>query len=239
MDNALTPGKITSRKFVTVVFSLLSVALAVTSICIYCFNTYDSLMRLVFANDHFRVLAWVSLLVPFIISFIIRKAIDRISYPWLCVLFFVYTILIGICFSFILLDFVDSSLFGIFAASCLVFGFAAVISAKTQIGFACFKPILAMLAGGIIAVILMVIYLPDLQIELFTSCIGVVAIIGIAAFHFESLKELGSIQDSDEKSSKKLALFCALKLYIDYVNLVFFVIYLFIQKQDEEDDAKG
>jgi hypothetical protein len=152
----------------------------------------------------------------------------------------VYTILIGICFSFILLDFVDSSLFGIFAASCLVFGMAAFISANTQIDFACFEAILAMLTGGVIAVILMVIYLPDLQMEVFTSCIGVVAIIGIAAFHFEGLKELGNIPDSDEKSSNKLALFCALKLYIDYVNLVFFIIYLFIRKQDEEDDkARG
>ena len=91
-----------------------------------------------------------------------------------------------------------------------------------------------MLAGGIIAVMLMVILVPDLQMELFTSCIGVIAIIGIAAFHFESLEGMRTIPDSDEISSKKLALFCALKLYIDYVNLVFFVIEMFTRQQDEE-----
>ncbi len=91
-----------------------------------------------------------------------------------------------------------------------------------------------MLAGGITAAMLIAFFLPDMQMGLPTNCIGVIAIVGITAFHFENLKEIETAPDCDKKSSKKLALFCALKLYIDYVNLAFFITAMFIREQDKE-----
>lgn len=235
MDNVPATGEIISQKFTAVVFSLVFIALAITSVCIYCFNTCTPLMRLIFAHDHFRVLAWVSIIAPFILSFIIRSTIDRAVFPVLFVLFIAYAALVGTCLSFILLDFVDSSLFGISAAPCLVFGVSAMVGFCTQINFIRFRTILAMLTAGIILVTCLVFLLADLQMQWITSCVGVIAVIGIAAFQFEGIKAIGEMPETDANAKQKLALLCALKLYIDYVNLVVWFIEIFVKGNKSDD----
>jgi FtsH-binding integral membrane protein len=226
-----TDSDSTSRRFMAMVFLWMFAGLAVSSACLYAFNTFTVCMRLIFANDNFTALAWLALIGPFILSFIIRKGINAISFTGLCLLFLIYAALIGICFSFILLEFVDSSLFGIFLAACLVFGIAALIGYKTNTDLSQFKPILYLLLAGIIIITPVIFLFPDLDMSLTVGYIGVILFVGISAFHFQGIKETGAVIDLNDPSAKRMALLNALTMYVDFVNLFFFIIATFIKKK--------
>jgi uncharacterized protein len=231
--HATVTADVTSRKFITRVFAWMFVALAVTSACVYAFNSFDYCMRLIFSNDRFTALAWLSLIAPFILSFIIRRGVNSISYTGLCVLFILYAALIGVCFSFILLEFVDSSLFGIFQACCLVFGIAGITSYTTKTDLTQFKPILYLLLCGLVIVTPVVFLLPDLQMNLWVSYFGMILFFGIAALSFGSMKETAMQPGLDAATAKRLAILSSLSLYADFVNLFFFVIGIFFSRKND------
>lgn len=226
-----TAANDTGRRFMAMVFLWMFAGLAVTAACIYAFNTYTYCMRLIFVNDSFTALAWLALIGPFILSFIIRKGINAISFFGLCILFILYAALIGVCFAFILLEFVDSSLFGIFLAACLVFGAAAVIGYRTKTDLTQFKPILYMLLAGIIIITPVVFIFPDLDMGLMVGYIGVIVFIGLSALHFQDIKDTGAEIDLNDPSAKKMALLSALTMYVDFVNLFFFIVAIFVKKK--------
>jgi len=220
-----------ARRFLAMVFLWMFTGLAVTSACIYAFNTYDYCMRLISNSNGFTGLLWLALIGPFVVSFIIRRGINAISFFGLGILFILYAALIGVCFSFILLDFVDASLFGIFLTACLVFGAMAVAGYATKIDLTQFKPISYMLLGGLVIVTLIVFIFSDFDLTLVDGIIGVIIFLGISAFHFQGIKETGAAIDLNDPSAKKMALLNALTMYVDFVNLFFFIIAIFFNRK--------
>ena len=207
------------------------IGLAVSAAAIFAFNTYTVCMRLIFVNDHFTSFAWLALLGPFGLSLLIRRGINSIHYLGLIVLFLLYAALIGACFSFILLDFVDASLFGIFAATSIVYGIAAIVGYHSQTNYNQVRPIFRMLVGGILFAIPIVYLLPDLEMQISSTIIGVLICFCVSGLRFQEIRESGATLDLNETSSKKMALLQALKLYVDFVNLLFFILMFLLRRQ--------
>jgi FtsH-binding integral membrane protein len=224
-----------SRHFLAAVFLWVFVALAVSSACLYLFTTNSYFINLLFVKSSGRptALMWLSLISPFILSFAIRKGADNISYFGLCVLFIIYAAMIGTCFSFILYLFIDTSVFGIFLASCLVFGIAGVIGYAFKIDLTTIRPILYMLLAGLVIVtpVVFLVLLPEMS--LWVSYIGVIIFIGVSAISFSDVRDIGKGIDHSDPDAKKLTLICGLQLYVDFVNLFVFLLAMFFGKSDD------
>jgi FtsH-binding integral membrane protein len=214
-------------RFLTNVFMWLFLALAISSVCLYLFNYIDSCMRLLFANGKPTVLAWFSIPAPVILALIIRHGINRISYPGLCVLFVIYSALVGTCFSFILLDWVDSSLLGVFLSSAVVFGVMAVAGYITKTDLSKFRSLLMMLVIGILVATIIVFCFPGWELQFWVSCLWVAVFLGLTTFHMQDLKSQAETIDHNDPSAKKMALLGGLTLYFDFVNLFVFLIKMF------------
>lgn len=222
-----------ARHFLAGVFLWVFVALAVSSACIYLFTTNTYFINLLFVKNSPTALMWLSLISPFILSFAIRKGAEIISYFGLCVLFIIYAAMIGTCFSFILYLFTDSSVFGIFLASCLVFGIAGVVGYTTQIDLTKTRPILFMLSAGLVIVTPIVILVFNPEMSLWVSYIGVIVFLGVSALNFSDVKDTGKGIDHSDPDAKKLALVCSLQLYVDFVNLFVFLLMMFFSNSDD------
>ena len=231
MDNAIVKDETIANRFIAGVFVWMFIGLAVSAAAIFAFNTYTVCMRLIFVNDHFTSFAWLTLLGPFGLSLLIRRGINSIHFLGLIVLYLLYSALIGACFSFILLDFVDASLFGIFAATSIVYGIAAIVGYHSQTNYNQVRPIFRMLVGSILISIPIIYLLPDLQMQISSTFIGVFICICVAGFRFQEIRESGAMLDLNETSSKKMALLQALKLYVDFVNLLFFILMFLLRRQ--------
>ena len=223
-----------ARKFMVRAFIQMFIGLAITSACVYAFNTYDYCMRLLMDNEHISILFWLSLLGPFLVSLIIRKGVNGLPYFSLCLLFIIYAALIGICFSyiFIIFDLLDSSVFGIFMTACLAFGIMGIVGFTTRIDLTQARPILYWLGGGLIAVVPVVFLFPDLEMDLWVSWIGIIVFMGLGALHFSDLRDTADQPGIDDITAKKLAVLCSLQLYIDFVNLFFFLVAFFFKRKD-------
>ena len=231
MDSTIVKDETIANRFIAGVFVWMFIGLGVSAAAIFAFNTYTVCMRLIFVNDHFTSFAWLALLGPFGLSLLIRRGINSIHYLGLIVMYLLYSALIGACFSFILLDFVDASLFGIFAATSIVYGIAAIVGYHSKTNYNQVRPIFRMLVGGILIAIPIVYLLPDLQMQISSTIVGVLICICVAGFRFQEIRESGATLDLDETSSKKMALLQALTLYVDFVNLLFFIIMFIWRRQ--------
>lgn len=229
----VSPLSASARRFMVRVFMLMFAGLAITSACVYAFGTYDYCMNLLVGQDHITILFWLSLFGPFLVSLVIRKGINYISYFGLCVLFLIYAALIGICFSYIfsVLGITDSSLFGIFITACLAFGVMGVVGFITRVDPTQARPIIYFLAGGLVLVTPIVFLFPDLEMGLGVSYIGVIVFMGIGALHFSDLRDTADQRGFDDATGKRMAVLYSLYLYADFVNLFFFLAaFLFKRK---------
>lgn len=221
-----------ARKFMTWVFLWMFFALAISSACIYAFDTYDYCMRLLFVNDIPTALFYLALIGPFILSYIIRKGINSISYTGLSILFVIYAAIVGICFSFILLFLVDSSTLAIFLAACLAFGLMAVIGRFTKTDLTQTRPIVTFLAAGFILATPLVFLFTDLDMSLWFSYAGILVFLGLSAFHFQDLSDTADGLNINDPAAKKMAILCSLSLYVDFVNLFIFLVRIFFKRSD-------
>src|SRR5579872_756006 len=217
----------TADRFLTSVFLWLFLALAISSACLYIFNYNDSCMRLLFINGKPTVLAWFSIPAPVILALIIRHGINRISYAGLCVIFVIYSALVGTCFSFVLLDWVDSSLLGVFLVSAIIFGIMGIAGYLTKTDLSKFRSLLMMLVMGILMATIVVFCFPGLELQFWVSCLGVAVFLGLTTFHMQDIKSQGESIDHNDPSTKKMALLGGLTLYFDFVNLFVFLIKMF------------
>jgi FtsH-binding integral membrane protein len=229
---ATVTGDDDARKFMTWVFVWMFFALAISSACIYAFNTFDYCSNLLFVKDTPTALFYIALIGPFILSFIIRKRINGISYAGLCILFVIYAALVGTCFSFILVIFTDSPTLAIFLAACLAFGLMAVIGFFTKTDLTQTRPILTFMLAGLVFVAPLVFLFPRLDMSFWFSLAGVVVFLGLSAFHFQDLSDTADGIDMNDPSAKKMAILCSLSLYVDFVNLFIFLVRMFIRTKD-------
>ncbi len=214
----------TADRFLTSVFMWMFLALTISSVCLFLFNYVNSFMRLLFMNGNPTILAWFSIPAPVILALIIRHGINRISYAGLCVLFVIYSALVGICFSFVLLDWVDSSLLGVFLVSAIIFGIMGVAGYVTKTDLSKFRSLLMMLVMGILMAMIVVFFLPGLELQFWVSCLGVTVFLGLTTFHMQDIKSQGESIDHNDPSTKKMALLGGLTLYFDFMNLFVFLI---------------
>lgn len=217
----------TADRFLTSVFMWMFLALTISSVCLFLFNYVNSFMRLLFMNGNPTILAWFSIPAPVILALIIRHGINRISYAGLCVLFAIYSALVGTCFSFVLLDWVDSSLLGVFLVSAIIFGIMGIAGYVTKTDLSKFRSLLMMLVMGILMATIVVFCFPGLELQFWVSCLGVAVFLGLTTFHMQDLKNQGESIDHNDPSAKKMALLGGLTLYFDFVNLFVFLIKMF------------
>jgi len=229
--NSLSAG---ARRFTVGVFMLMFAGLAITSACVYTFNTYDYCQNLlVDQQGHISLLFWLSLFGPFLVSLVIRKGINAISVFGLYLLFLIYAALTGICFSYILaiLGVTDSSLFAVFITACLAFGIMGIVGFTTRIDPNQAKPIVYFLGGGLVAVIPIVFLFPGPDMSLGVSFIGVMVFMGMGILHFSDLRDTADQPGFDDATGKRMAVLYSLYLYADFVNLFFFLVAMLFKRK--------
>lgn len=148
-------------------------------------------------------------------------------------LFFVYSTLNGVVFSTYFLIFELPSLILVFAATALYFGGMAVFGALTHIDL---SRIRTLLLGGLIFLIvgnLLMMLIPGLAAADRLLCsVGLVIFLAYTAYDTQKLKWIYQNFSGDEQMLKGAAVYGALQLYLDFINLFLYVLRLFGKKKN-------
>ncbi len=213
-----------AKNFISNVFSWMGIALAITAATAFYIGTDVELYSLLYTVDGMTGLGWVVMFAPFAIILVMNFGFNKLSYGALVIVFGIYSILMGMSLSFILLMYTASSVFQTFLVTSLMFIVMAVVGYTTKTDLTKFGSLLMMALIGIIIASVVNMFMGSSTMDYIISFLGVLIFTGLTAYDVQKLKRIGAGIDHPSEHVNKLAIMGALNLYLDFINLFLFLL---------------
>ncbi len=210
-------------KIYSKVFLWMFLGLLVTFITGIYVSTNENILIFLFQNNGFIFAIIAELITVIFLTARIRKmspTTARIS-------FLLYSFLTGLTFSSIFLVYELSSILIIFLVAALLFGIFALIGNYTSIDLTKFGTFLIMMLFGIIICTLINIFLNNSTFDIIITIISLIVFLGYTAYDIQKVKLL-----EDEIEEDNLAIYGALQLYLDFINILLDLLNLFGKNRD-------
>ena len=171
-----------------------------------------------------RGLFWILLIAQLGLVFYLSARVDKVSPVTAAVLFLLYSAMVGVTSSIIFLIYTGASIVSAFVIAGGMFGAMAVFGSLTKRSLAGVGQFMFMgLIGLIIASVVSIFWMNDVLMFVI-SVVGVLVFTGLTAWDAQRLKQMAvSLPDGRVGS---YAVVGALSLYLDFINLFFFVLRL-------------
>ncbi len=208
------------RKYMLNVFSYMSAGLAVSAIVAYFASTSPAIMAMFFSSPMSAILI---MLVPFGISIYLSARIASISANTAGTLFVVFAACLGLSLAPIFLMYSGESIAYAFFITSAMFLSMVIYGYVTEKDLTGFGTFLFMGLIGLIIASVVNLFINSSAFMFVISAIGVVIFTGLTAYDTQVIKSIYFNDDSEEISNKK-AIFGALKLYLDFVNLFLYIL---------------
>lgn len=155
--------------------------------------------------------------------------LPRASYGSLLGMFLFYAVLNGVSISYIFLCYDMNRIFLCFAAAAISFAIMALLGHTTKREL---SGLLGFFIAGLIGILFLTLisfFLKDItKLEIIISCIGLVLFLGITAFDAQRLRRFyESTASEDSAMTRKFAVYSALQLYLDFINIFFYLLRIF------------
>jgi uncharacterized protein len=172
-----------------------------------------------------RILFWILLFAPIGLVWYMAARVEKMSPVTAAGMFLLYSGLVGITTSVIFLVYTSASIVSSFVITAGMFGAMAVFGTFTKRSLAGWGQFLFMgLIGVLIAMVVSIFWLNDV-LSFVISVVGVVVFTGLTAYDAQRLKEMAVALPDGRVGS--YAVVGALSLYLDFINLFFFILRLF------------
>ncbi|SEW46215.1 Bax inhibitor-1/YccA family protein [[Clostridium] fimetarium] len=205
-------------------FIFMTIALIITAIASYMTLTSDNLLYAIETNS--GGLFYGLLISEFVVVIVATRAMSHNRLLSSAILFVLYSGINGVTLSVIFDIYQLGSVFSIFIMSAVIFAITAVFGIVTKkdlstVGNICFM--------GLIAIIVLSVanmfFIKSNGMDLVISAVGVFIFVGLAAYDSQKIKKMSAVSNSDNITT--MALFGALMLYLDFINLFLRLLRLF------------
>lgn len=224
-------SEVMSKTFTAKVFSWMFVGLLVTGLVSYIFAATPSLIGLLITQTatgmSMSVLGWVVMLAPLGLVLLMGAGMSRLSYPAMVAVFLVYAGLMGMSLSFIFLAYTMSSIFVVFLIAAAMFGVMAVLGYTTSTDLTKFGSLMYMLLIGVIIASLVNVFMHSSSFSYMISFICVAIFTGLTAYDVQKIKNIGAQINADGSTTGKMAIWGALSIYLDFINLFLALLRIF------------
>lgn len=159
-----------------------------------------------------------------VVVLVLTARLHKLSVPAARVLFLFYAVLNGVFFSTYCLAFELPSLVLVFAMTAVYFGVMAAVGYFTSVDLSRLRSILT---GGLIAMLIFWVLSMFLDLSAFErmACfIGVALFLAFTAYDTQKIRAYHQAYAGDEVALKKAAIFSALQLYLDFINLFIYML---------------
>lgn len=143
-------------------------------------------------------------------------------------IFFVYSILNGLLCSSVLLVYTGESVAKAFLSTAGMFGAMSIYGLYTQKDLTSMGSFLRMGLFGLLFAMVINLFMRSSALELYISIFGIIIFMGLTAWDTAKIKAIAASYDSrDENMTGKVAVFGALSLYLDFINIFLYLVRLF------------
>jgi FtsH-binding integral membrane protein len=171
-----------------------------------------------------RILFWMLMFAQLGTVWFLAARVQKLSAATAGAVFLVYSAMVGVTTSVVLLIYTATSLVSTFIVTAAMFGALALFGTVTKRSLAGVGQFMFMgLIGLIIAMIVNIFLMNDL-VAFVISVVGVIVFTGLTAWDAQRMKEMAVALPDGRTSS--LAIVGALTLYLDFINLFWFLLRL-------------
>lgn len=210
-----------TRDFFKNVYAYMFGALAISGIIAYTAGTPE-----VFAEYFLNAegtglspLFYVVAFAPLGLGLVIQMAYQRLSFGLLLILFMLYSVLMGLSLSSIMLVYSGQDIAITFFVTAGAFGGMAILGYTTNTDLTKFGSLMYMLFIGIFIAGIVNMFMESEMISYLIAIVGVFVFTGLTAYYMQQLKGVAQDQTLSHMDRSKLALVGGLQLYILFVNL--------------------
>ena len=202
------------RQHMLRVYNYMGLGLVITGIVAYVVGTTPALYVPIFQTP----LKWVVMLAPlgFVLFFSFR--IQSMSAGTAQTMFWAFSAVMGLSLASIFLVFTGASIAQTFFIAATMFGATSLYGYTTKRNLANVGSFLMMGLIGVVIASVVNIFLGSSALQFAISVIGIVVFVGLTAWDTQNIKEQYA-ENVDQESQQKLAVFGALSLYLNFVNI--------------------
>ncbi|MEE8084618.1 MAG: Bax inhibitor-1/YccA family protein [Alphaproteobacteria bacterium] len=204
------------------VYNYMASGVALTGIVAMLASGSPALMNAIFGTP----LAWVVMLAPLAFVMVISFGINRLSLFASQALFWAFAAVMGLSLSVIFLIYTGESIARVFFITAASFGALSLWGYTTKRDISGWGSFLFIGLVGIIIAGVVNWFMQSSALQFAISVIGVLVFAGLTAYDTQKIKNQYS-ELHDQETSGKLAVMGALRLYLDFINLMMMLLRLF------------
>ena len=207
--------------YFTKVYNWMAVALLLTGVVAYFTAQSEMMIQAIFGN---RILFFGLIIGELALVGYISARINKLSSYTATLLFLAYTILNGLTMAVIFMAYTSESISSTFIITAGTFGAMSLYGYSTKSDLTKLGNLAFMALIGIIIASVVNMFMKSEMMSWIISYLGVAIFIGLTAYDTQKLKRIAINGFENEESMEKSAIFGALTLYLDFINLFLFLL---------------
>lgn len=219
----------TGSNIMTRVYAWMCFALALTAGTAYWCAATPAVYQTIFSQSW---LVFVLFGFQLVLVIALSMFLERMSAAMAVILFIIYALTLGVTLSSIFLVFTQTSIFATFLVTAGMFGAMAAYgyftnADLTAIGSFGFMALIGLIIGGVVN-----IFLRSETFQYIISACGVLLFTLLTAYDVQKIKRMTMGMVADGATLTKMAIFGALTLYLDFVNLFLYLLQFMGRRRD-------
>jgi uncharacterized protein len=208
--------------FLSKVYGWMFLGLVITGVTALFVSSSETLIETLILN---RILFWILILAQLGIVFFLSARVNNLSPGAAAGLFMLYSAMVGVTSSVIFLIYTGASIVSAFMITATMFGALALFGTFTKRSLAGVGQFMFMGLIGLIIASVVNIFWMNSALYFVISVVGVIVFTGLTAWDAQRLKQMAVALPDGRVGS--YAVVGALSLYLDFINLFFFILRLF------------
>ena len=211
------------RAYMLGVYNYMAAGLAVSGIIAYFVSASPAILTTIYTNT---ALTWIVMLAPLAFILALSFGIQKMKASTVQALYWAFAITMGISLSSIFVVYTSASIARVFFITAATFGAMSLYGYTTKKDLTGWGSFLFMGLIGIIIASVVNFFMASAALDFAISVIGVLVFVGLTAYDTQKIRNEYSEFDSGEVATKK-SVFGALRLYLDFINLMLMLLRLF------------
>lgn len=202
------------------VYCWMALALVVTGLTSYYVASSERILSLMGSG------LYIGLLIAEVVLVVILSArIHKMSFTTAGIVFVIYSILNGVTLSVLLMIYTFESIALAFFITAGTFTAMALIGHFTKKDLSSMGQILLMALIGLIIATVVNLFIGSSTFQYILSYVGVIIFVGLTAYDAQKIKnQINEFGTEISENTMKLALMGALELYLDFINLMIYIL---------------
>lgn len=207
------------------VYAWMAIALLITGTTAW-FTAHSPLLLSIVLGSQLSM--WGLIIATVALVWHLSSAVSRLSLKAVTAMFLVYSMLNGLTMASIFIVYTYSSIASVFLITAGTFGVMSVYGAVTKTDLSRVGNLCLMGLFGLIIATLVNLFFNNSMLQMILSYAGILIFIGLTAYDTQKIYQLALTHDTGmTDAGQKIAIMGALSLYLDFINLFFYMLRLF------------